>query len=358
MANLFYLGTSIVTTGSQVTGMSKLYKRNVDAIEINISDEDKADLLISASIEAETKEKIIKEILGEKLISHHNNKKLMPKPKHLTKSKVGYLKEGYNNIYGINPIDRYNFVIDRYNEDSNRDNDIYLRRVPTVKIIRRLYDLYTWISRIIFAVFLVIAYYCYSFKYKKSFNRDLSNVKNSSSISTRKNRTKVIAYRYYLFDENRDFFNRNSDNPGCYVIILGLLFLFLSLYVVLIFFFVMLIPNVIFTVYLSISLIIHRTNKHLQPDIFKNMINEPKLDEKAQLNDYVTVDSQSLKYYDGFSFYDKLSKLCGSKNILTPQSFMLYGDLFANEYEILVRSFYRQISGIFCFALIGYMFYL
>ena len=358
MANLFYLGTSIVTTESPITGISKLYKRNVDAIEINISDEDKADLLISGSIDAVKKEKIIKEILGEKLISHHKNKKPIPKSEHLTKSKVGFLKEGYNNIYGINPIDRYNFVIDRYNEDSNRDNDIYLRRIPTIKIIRRLYDLYTWINRIIFAVFLVIAYYCYNFKYKKSFNRDLSNLKNSSSVSTRSSRTKVITYRYYLFDENRDFFNRNSDNPSCYLIIFGLLFLFLSFYIVLIFFFVMLIPNVIFTVYLSISLFIHRMNKHLQPNIFKNIINEPKLDEKAQLNDYVTVDSQSLKYYDGFSFFDKLSKLYFAKNILTPQSFMLYGDLFANEYEILVSSFYKQITGIFCFALIGYMFYL
>lgn len=356
--NLFHLGTTIISKDKPIKTKEKLYNSD-DAIKINLSDEDRAELLITNSIDALTKEKIIKEIIGEKLLPNNGNSiKCNTKPKSLSKSKVGYLKEGYYNIYGINPIDRYNFVIDRYNEDINRDNEPFLRRVPSFKILRRLYDLYTWICRVIFGVFLVIAYYLYSFKYNKNKNRDHNNNLNNSSNQSRANRRRVITYKLYLFDENQDYFNRNSDSPRCYLIVLGVLFLIFSFYMALVFFLVMLIPNVFFTIYLCISLIIHWKNIRRQPDIFKSMIYESKLDEKAQLNDYIIVDSKTLKYYDGFSFYEKLSKLHYYKESQNPQSFMLYGDLFANEYNILISSFYKQIIGILGFIGFGYMFYL
>jgi len=355
MASYLYLGTSIISNGKPSIDLNKIYKKKDDVLKINLSEEDKDEFLIANNMDIQTKEKIIKEILGEKLIENGKQNKIW-KTKHKisTKSKVGYLKEGYNNIYGINPIDRYNFVIDRYNEDINRDKDIYLMRVPSIKVIRKIYDFYTWIARIIFGIFLIIAYYCYSFKYNENKKKIINE---SNELTTRTNRRRVITYRNYLFNEKQDFFKRNAENPKCYIILLGLLFLLFSFYMALVFFLVMFIPNIIFTLYLSFSLVIHRKNKMIVSELFKNMIYESKLDEKSQLNDYIIVDSRTLKFYSGFTFYEKLYNLYNPDINSHPRSFMLYGDLFANEYNILVNAFYKQIIGIFGFAGVGFMFY-
>jgi len=71
------------------------------------------------------------------------------------KSKIGYIKEGFWIIFHINPIYRYNFLIDRYNEDINIYNKIMLHRIPLHKYISRYFDIYIYISRIIFAVILI-----------------------------------------------------------------------------------------------------------------------------------------------------------------------------------------------------------
>ncbi len=88
------------------------------------------------------------------------------------------------------------------------------------------------------------------------------------------------------------------------------------------------------------------------------MIHESKLDEKGQLNDYLIVDLSSLKYYEGCSYFQKLVRLSEEKDMTRPQSFMLYGDLFEREYEIISRAFYKQILGICGLMAFGFYFYL
>jgi hypothetical protein len=340
-------------------------------------DEDKSQLLLINN--TQVKEDIENEILRKKVFSFIENVKMknnqLSELSHLSennsiknknhkftslcfsqkipKSKVGYIKEGYNSIYGINPIDRYNFIIDRYNEDFNKIDQISLQRIPIVKVLRRIYDLYTWVCRLFFGVFLIITYHCYRYRYNKK--------------DSNKNRAGLIVYKQYqsLFNENQDYFiNTNLNNesskiyPSISYIIFGSLIILISIYMVFLFFIVMIIPNILFTLYLALSLIIHKLNKSkLGPkEIFSKMIYENKLDEKGQLNDYLILDNSSMKYYEGCPYFEKIKNLAKSKDMTRPQCFMLYGDLFIREYEILTRAFYKQVLGISGFICLGYCF--
>jgi hypothetical protein len=301
-------------------------------------------------LDQDQKVNIIKNILNIQQ-DHKNNtdSNIIQGNSNKSKSKVGFIKEGYSQIHGINPIDRYNFVIDRYNEEFNQVRNIRLSKIPAYKIIKRLYDLYIWISRMIMGVFLVLTYYLYKYKYKR---RNLTRY-----------RAGLYAYRKYLIQED-DYFKYQSPieahkGKSSYAILLtGIVLLCISLYLIVIFFLVMFLPNVIFTIYLFISLIIHKCNKSKLNDIFQNMIYESKLDENGQLNDYIIIDSATIKYYHLFSYYDKLLKLYETREKSKPQCFMIYGDLFVREYNVLVSSFIRQLLSVLGFCIIGYMYYL
>jgi len=288
-------------------------------------DEDKSALLITNTHEIKIEvSKFLKEI--------------KQKQKRQTKCKTGYVKEGFHDIYGINPIDRYNFIIDRYNEDININENINLIRIPSIKILRRVYDMYTWICRLFFGVFLMIVYYGYRYNYSNN----------------KKNRAAMLSYRKYIINDDLNITKKHSVS-----FILLCVFVFcISLYFIIVFFFIMIIPNILFTVYLVISYFIHSKNKTKVKDIFSNMIYDIKLDEKGQLNDYLTIENQNaVKYYDGCSYYDKLSKLSETRDFKTPETFMLYGDIFIREYEIISRSLYKQILNNITFMGVGYYFY-
>lgn len=340
-------------------------------------DEDKSQLLLIR--DPNNKEEIEKETLRKKVlsfiekikiknnqiselsrISENNNIKIKNNKftslcysHKIPKSKVGYIKEGYNSINGINPIDRYNFIIDRYNEDFNKLNQISLHRVPTIKVIRRIYDLYTWLCRLFFGVFLIITYHCYRYRYSKK--------------DSNKNRAGLIVYKQYqsLFNENQDYFiNTNSNDessklyPSISYIIFGSLIIVFSIYMVFLFFIVMIVPNLLFTIYLAYSLAVHKYNQSKlgSKEIFSQMIYENKLDEKGQLNDYLIIDNSSMKYYEGCPYFEKIKNLAKSKDMTRPQCFMLYGELFIREYQILTRAFYKQVFGISGFICLGYCF--
>jgi hypothetical protein len=314
-------------------------------------EEDNSDLLFSQQIEIEKKNKEIieKQILSflEKIKSK-KNKQIRELITPGTKSKVGFLKEGYDKIYNINPIDRYNFLIDRYNEKNNRVDDIFLSRVPSCKIIRRLYDFYTWVSRLFLGAFMIISYYCYKCRNK--------------IFHTSKSKVGMLVYKHYLFNENQDYYSlpRDSnasidlDKPSFMLILYCSIFLIFSLYILAVFLMVMIIPNIIFTIYLSFALLIERLNKKRVKDFFANMLFDPKLDERNQLNDYIIVDSNSLKFYEGCSFYSCLVE----KIVLDrPISLMTYGNLFKREFDILWKSWTKQVIGIISFLVLAFYLY-
>lgn len=261
------------------------------------------------------------------------------------KRKVGKLKEGYLQFYGINPINRYNFVIDRYNEETNKTHNITLSRVGIPKIFSRFFDLFIFLSRILLGIFLIITYYCSSYVYKQ----------NSNNV----NKARLIAYKKYLLNDNN--FYTHSDKPSCIMVFICIVLILLSIFIIFSLYFVMLIPIVLFTLYLGIAVVICLYNKAKMDlkstNIFENMIFESKLDDKCQLNDYIKINRMSLKYYRGFPYYEKIKEIYQRKAKNESIYIMLYGNLLIREYNIIYKSFINQIIGFSIYLVIGYFIY-
>jgi len=261
------------------------------------------------------------------------------------KRKIGVLKEGYLQFYGINPINRYNFTIDRYNEDTNSVSNIKLTRVPIPKIFSRFFDLFIFLSRILLGVFLIISYYCSSYIYKK----------NSNTM----NKARLITYKKYLLDDNN--FYTQADKPSCLLVFICILFILFSLFLIFSLYFVMLIPVCFFTLYLLLAVLINLFNKSKIKNgvhnFYENMIFESKLDDKYQLNDYIKINKINLKYYKGFPYYDKLKEIYKRKGKNDTLYIMLYGNLFIREHEIINKSFLNIFIGFGIYVIIGYFIY-
>jgi len=124
----------------------------------------------------------------------------------------------------------------------------------------------------------------------------------------------------------------------------------------------MLIPNVLFTFYLSLGVIINLINtrkiKSKAKNIFENMIFENKMDDKYQLNDYIKVNRLTLKYYKGFSYYEKMKEVYKRKGKNGDNIYvMLYGNLFVREHEVINKSFINQFIGFGIYLIVGYLIY-
>ncbi len=261
------------------------------------------------------------------------------------KRKIGMLKEGYLQFYGINPINRYNFTIDRYNDDVNTVSNIKLTRVPIPKIFSRFLDLFIFLSRILLGVFLIISYYSSSYIYKK----------NSNTI----NKARLISYKKYLLDDNN--FYKQADKPSCLLVFVCIIFIIFSLFLIFSLYFVMLIPISFFTLYLFLAVIINFYNKrkldNKSQNIYENMILENKLDDKYQLNDYIKVNKISMKYYKGFPYYNRIKEIYKRKGKNDTIHIMLYGNLFVREHDIINKSFINVFIGFGIYLIIGYFIY-
>jgi len=277
-------------------------------------------------------EKLLQNILG---LNKEKNKK----------RKIGILKEGYLQFYGINPINRYNFTVDRYNEETNVISNIKLTRVPIPKILSRFFDLFIFLSRILLGVFFIISYYCSSYIYKK----------NSNTM----NKARLITYKKYLLNDNN--FYTQSDKPSCLLVFVCIIFILFSIFLIFSLYFVMLIPNCLFTFYLGLAAIISFLNKRKikskAENIYENMIFENKLDDKCHLNEYIKVNKLSLKHYKGFPYYDKIKEIYKKKGKNDTINIMLYGNLFVREHEIINKSFIFQFIGFGIYLTVGYFIY-
>ena len=237
-------------------------------------------------------------------------------------------------------MDRYNFVIDRYNEESNKINDIKLSKIKAPKLIRKIYDLYTWLSRIILGIFLIIIYYFYQYRYRIKI--------------TNQNKAKMITYKKYLINDNQDYIH-NEERITFVKFFLVVICFIISLYFLLLYFIVMIVPIIFFTIYLVYGYFIHFYNTKRVQNIFTNMIYESKLDDKGQLNDYILVNSNNIFQYSKFNYFPDLIKIYKYKG---NQNIMIYGDLFICEYNIISRSLYLQIICMLILTILVYIVYI
>jgi hypothetical protein len=278
-------------------------------------------------------------------------------------SKVGFLKEGYSYFKEINPIDRYNFVIDRYNEEFNRLGSKILKRIPSNKPLRKLYDMYTWLSRLFLSFSIIVFYYfllyIWKSKYqrKKEFNFNLNE--DIHMIQRNTFRSTLFTYKKYLLSDHQEFYSNSYERKFDFWIILqNLIFIAISIYIVLLFLVLMLVPNIFFTTYLLYAYYIHKLNTNLVNDIFANMLMDDSLDMKGQLNDYIIVQPGLLRFFYGTSFIEKLDKLYSSRDKLLPQVFMIYGHLFKREYDIIGKALFRQIISVVGFIILTIYYYI
>jgi len=291
------------------------------------------------STETNTNDSLDDQIQTEKYIQN-----ILGITKKTNKRKIQNLKEGYFHFYGINPIHRYNFTIARYNEDVNNINDIRLIRIPFPKILSHFFDFFIFLGRILTGVFFIIYYYISSYIYKK----------NSNTM----NKARLITYKKYLLDDSN--FYTKSEKPSCLLVFICIILMVLSIFLIFSLYFVMMIPNILYTLYLTMGIFIDLYNKSKlkNTNIYENMIFESKLDDKCQLNDYIKVNKVSLRYYKEFKYYDRLKEIFKkkSKNDFTIH-IMLYGNLFIREHKILNKSFLIQITSFSIYLIIGYFIY-
>ena len=277
-------------------------------------------------------------------------------------SKVGFLKEGYTYFKEINPIDRYNFVIERYNEEFNRIGNKILRKVPTNKAIKTLYNIYTWLSRMILSSSIIVVYYFLLCVWKSKYEtrKEFNFTKKDDIVQMKRGKfkSKLFAYKNYLLSDNKEFYSHyNENNISVWIILQSIIFFSISLYIILLFFILMLIPNIIFTVYLLYAYYIHRNNSQKVKNIFSNMILDDSLDVKCQLNDYIIIEPGAINLYYGSSFHDQLETLYNNRDKFKPQVFMVYGHLLKEEYGIIDRALFRQIISVVGFIILTIYYY-
>ena len=167
--------------------------KSLDLYNENTNFEDQ--LLSSTELSSDTK---ANDSLDDKIQTEKYIQNILGITKKTNKRKIRFLKEGYFHFYGINPIHRYNFTIDRYNEDVNKINNIGLIRIPFPKILRHFFDFFIFLGRILLGVFLIIYYYISSYIYKK----------NSNTM----NKARLITYKKYLLEDGN--FYKKSEIIG------------------------------------------------------------------------------------------------------------------------------------------------
>ena len=241
------------------------------------------------------------------------------------KSKIGYIKDNFTYITHINPIYRYNFIVDRYNEDINKYNKITLHKIPIHKYISKIFDVYIYICRLIFAIFLISLGIC------------------------RKDNT----YKNYLKSKPLKF-----ENYYLIYIFTSFLGLFIICFLIYYFYFIVLIPNFLASLLCIYGEFYAIKNKNMiQNNFFRNMIFDPELDNTNKLNDYITIVPNNIQNYSEMNYYKILVFLYDKRCTDIPQQFMLYGKYFTYERDIIKNSLFLNLSSLIVISIIGSSFF-
>jgi hypothetical protein len=237
------------------------------------------------------------------------------------KSKIGKVKLGYNKFYDINPISRYNFFIDRYNEEINVYHKIRLIKIPFYRFLCIMFDFYTIWSRILFAAFRII----------------ISEIAKKFKLKTYQ-----IYFKFYalkgITDEN---WNTESNIK---FLILSICSLALHLICLFKFIWLIFIPvTVFFIILLYANFFVKKNNLKIRKNTFINMIYDEKINKSQILNDYITVTPGNVEEFSSCTYYNVLLYLYRSRDFTLPQQFMLYGHLFRNEKNVVEYHIFRHL---------------
>ena len=177
-------------------------------------------------------------------------------------------------------------------------------------------------------------------------------------LKSNKFKSDLIVYKKYLLSDDKDFYSHyNEKKISIWIILQSIIFFSLSIYIILLFLIVMLIPNIFFTFYLGYAYFINKKNFILVKNIYSNMIFDDSLDMKSQLNDYIVIEPGAIKLYYGCTFYEQIEKLYKSRDNTVPQVFMIYGHLIKREYEIITKALFRQVVSVVGFIILTLYYY-
>jgi hypothetical protein len=237
------------------------------------------------------------------------------------KSKIGMVKLGYNKFCDINPISRYNFLIDRYNEEINVYHNVYLKKIPFFRIFSLIYDFYIWWVRIIFAAFIFLV----------------------SEISKKfKLKSYHTYFKFYTIISIPDE-NWNTEN-NIRFLILSLCSIAFHLFCLFKFFWVIFISvTVFFIILLYANFFVKKNNLKIRKNMYKNMIFDEKINKSKYLNDYITVNPGNVEEYSSCTYYNVLLYLYRSRDYSIPQQFMLYGNILRNEKNVVRYHIFRHL---------------
>lgn len=226
-------------------------------------------------------------------------------------SKIGYVKLGFWKLSKINPVARYNFYIERYNEEINQYNNIKLKTIPMNKYVSKIFDIYTLYCRILLGIYLIIyssiakSYNLQSYKYYHYYNIDGSE--ESSIWAYEKNRNRI----FIIFS-----------------IICILINFLLAIYLFWVIFAIVsfITLGMIFSMYY-----VRKNSKKIKNNFYRNMIFDEELDKTSKLNDYILINPGTVEEYLGCPYYTFLLFLYRKRDTTIPQHFMLYGNNYKYE---------------------------
>jgi hypothetical protein len=252
-------------------------------------------------------------------------------------SKIGYVKEGFTKYKGINPVARYNFIIERYNEEINRYKGIFLRKIPFTKFLHKVYDFHAFYSRLTMGLILIFL----------------------SALHRRHKRIRTpytIFFQYYNVSSQIEF--ESHGNVHWIFIILSLILLCLNIIFVLLFYFVIMVHLLVFMVISIYAYYYYRKNMLIiEENLFRNMVFDEEIDKTHKLNDYIVVNPGGTSEFLGTPLYTFLLFLYRKRDTSVPQMFMTYGNSFKREIKIIPLNMVIQIILFSVVTVAGTLFY-
>ena len=253
--------------------------------------------------------------------------------------KIGIVKEGFHILQKSNPVSRYNFIIDRYNEDINKVNGIALNRIELCSCLLRFFDLFTWLRRMNYAVFLMIfSYYSY-YKWRKYY---------------------LLIFQFYSWQR---ITSMGSANNNFLLVLLSLICNIITILLLIFCFYILLIPMIIMLGIMTYAFILHSRNKGLiigqELNIYNNMIYDNNLNEEKceKINEYITILPGGLNDFVDFNYYHELSRKYKKRKQNIPQQFMLYSNYYINEWTTLEKTTIMIIIEISLTTILGSIFF-
>jgi hypothetical protein len=246
----------------------------------------------------------------------------------LPKSKIGTVRDGFWINSNINPITRYNFVIERYNQDINKYNDIELYKIPFNSLMSKIFDIYIFSMRLVFAIFLMI-------------KTGIAYKLGSKSYDSH--------YKYYAYNQTR----KN------WILVLFSIICLFSIAMIIYYCYFILVLTCIFGIVLTFygQIYVARNERLIDRHFYKKMIYDKDLDTTNKLNDYITISPGTVESFNRLPYYKILLFLYNNRDQNVPQQLMTYSSNFVKELKIIRKSLINHLLWLIFIIVLGTMFF-